>query len=222
METMATLIHARYPDRRLYLMGESMGGAVLLASLRHNPGPRDISGMILIAPAVWGRDTMNPFQRFLLWLGVHTMPSLEVSGKGLDIKPSDNIEMLRALGRDPLVIKKTRIDTLNGVADLMDEAVASVPRLDGPTLIEIGAKDEVIPKRPTCHMLAMLPNGADHHLRVVIYPEGYHMLTRDLQADIVLQDITRWIEDGGDLRSGDELPGNAIMTASEFCGPGAP
>jgi alpha-beta hydrolase superfamily lysophospholipase len=218
METMAALIHARYPDVPLYLMGESMGGAVLLASLSHNPGLQDVSGMVLVAPAVWGRETMNPFQRLLLWLGVHTLPSLKLSADGLDIKPSDNVEMLRALGRDPLVIKKTRIDTISGVTDLMDEASASVPRLRGPVLIQIGAHDEVIPKRPTCNMLATLQNSEEHRPRVVIYPEGYHMLTRDLQADIVLQDITRWISDEYHSPLSDELQGNAIATASEFCG----
>jgi acylglycerol lipase len=217
METMAALIHARYPDVPLYLLGDSMGGAVLLASLSHNPGPQGVSGMVLVAPAVWGRETMNPFQRMLLWLGAHTLPALELSGDGLHIKPSDNIEMLRALGRDPLVIKKTRIDTLSGLADLMDEAAASVPRLRGKVLLQIGAHDEVIPRRPTCQMLAMLADRTEQRPRVVIYPEGYHMLTRDLRADIVLRDIARWITDAGHSPLSDELPGNALTSASDFC-----
>jgi alpha-beta hydrolase superfamily lysophospholipase len=218
METMAALLHARYPAVPLYLMGDSMGGAVLLASLSHNPGLQDVSGMVLVAPAVWGRDTMNPFQRWLLWLGAHTLPALELSGDGLQIKPSDNIEMLRALGRDPLVIKKTRIDTLSGLADLMDEAAASVPRLRGKVLIQIGAHDEVIPKRPTCQMLTMLAERAEQRPRVVIYPGGYHMLTRDLRSDIVLRDIARWISDDDHSPLSDELPGNALTSTSAFCG----
>jgi alpha-beta hydrolase superfamily lysophospholipase len=217
METMAALVHARYPDVPLYLLGDSMGGAVLLASLSHNPGLQDVSGMVLVAPAVWGRDTMNPFQRWLLWLGAHTLPALELSGDGLHIKPSDNIEMLRALRRDPLVIKKTRIDTLSGLTDLMDEAVASVPRLRGKVLLQIGAHDEVIPKRPTCQMLAKLADRTEQRPRVVMYPEGYHMLTRDLRADIVLRDISRWIGDAGHSALSDELSGSALTSASDFC-----
>ena len=218
METMAALIHARYPDHPLYLMGESMGGAVLLAALSHNPGPRNISGMVLIAPAVWGRETMNPFQRMLLWLGAHTMPSLEVSGKGLDIRASDNEAMLQALHDDPLVIKETRIDVLDGVTDLMDAALASVPELHDPTLILYGEKDEIIPKRPACRMMATLPSGADDRLRVVIYPDGYHMLTRDLQAKVVWRDIGEWIIGADQSSRRDESAGRAVTTAAEFCG----
>ena len=218
METMAALLHAQYPAVPLYLLGDSMGGAVLLASLSHNPGPQGVAGMVLVAPAVWGRDTMNPFQRTLLWLGAHTLPALELTGKGLHIKASDNIDMLRALGRDPLVIKKTRIDAISGLADLMDEAAASVPRLRGKVLIQLGAHDEVIPKNPTCQMLAVLADRTEQQPRVVIYPEGYHMLTRDLRADIVLRDIARWISDDYHSALSDGLPGNALSSASAFCG----
>jgi len=217
METMAALLHARYPAVPLYLLGDSMGGAVLLASLSHNPGPQDVSGMVLVAPAVWGRDTMNPFQRWLLWLGAHTLPALELTGEGLHIQASDNIEMLRALGRDPLVIKKTRIDTISGLAELMDEAAANVPKLRGKVLIQIGAHDEVIPKRPTCKMLEKLAGSAEQRSRVVLYPEGYHLLTRDLRADIVLRDITRWIDGDDPSPLSDELHGNTLTSASAFC-----
>jgi len=218
METMAALIHARYPDRPLYLMGESMGGAVLLAALHNGAELPNVSGMVLIAPAVWGRETMNPFQRVLLWLGVHTMPSLELTGEGLDITPSDNVAMLRALGSDPLVIKKTRIDVIDGVVNLMDEALASAPSLRGPALVLYGAKDEIIPKRPACRMFAMLPENAAQRPRVVIYPEGYHMLTRDLQGEVVLQDITAWISDGNASRLTEESAAKVIMAEAVFCG----
>ena len=49
-----------------------------------------------------------------------------MTGQGFNRTPSDNIEMLKKLGRDKLVIKYTRIDTLYGLVDLMDAA------LDGP------------------------------------------------------------------------------------------
>jgi alpha-beta hydrolase superfamily lysophospholipase len=67
-------------------------------------------------------------------------------------------------------------------------------------------------------MLTKLAGRAEQRTRVVIYPEGYHMLTRDLRADIVLRDIARWISDAGHSTLSDELPGSALMSASAFCG----
>ena len=191
LHVMTGLLRRRYPDQPLYLLGESMGGAVVLASL--SPEPPDIDGIILVAPAVWPRSSMPYYQRALLWFAAHTMPGKQLTGEGLDLKPSDNIEMLRALGRDPLVIKATRVDVLYGVSNLMDKAQAASSNLNSATLILYGENDEIIPKPPTCRWLQSLPANAEHGAQTVIYEDGYHMLTRDLQADTVLHDITRWL-----------------------------
>ena len=188
---MSRLLRERFPGQPLYLLGESMGGAVVLASL--SPRPPDIDGVILVAPAVWSRSSMPYYQRALLWLAAHTVPGKELTGEGLELKPSDNIEMLRALGRDPLVIKATRVDVLYGVTNLMDRAQLASSDLNGDTLILYGQHDEIIPKQPTCDWLQSLPADALPHTRTVIYENGYHMLTRDLQADTVLQDIAGWL-----------------------------
>jgi len=144
-----------------------------------------------VAPAVWGRETMDPLYRATLWLGAHLMPWQKLTGRGLDIMPSDNIEMLRALGRDPLVIKETRIDAVYGLANLMDTALAAAPRVRAPLLVLYGARDEVIPKRPTRLMIQRL---AGPH-RFAFYGEGYHMLLRDLQAETVWRDVLAWVLD---------------------------
>lgn len=189
----ARLIRARHPDLPLYLLGESMGAAVLMTAATSNEPPA-ADGYILSAPAVWGRTTMPWYQRAALWLGAHAFPWATVSGRGLDIVPSDNIEMLRALGRDPLVIKETRIDAIYGLVDLMDAALGSSHRFDARALILYGEKDEIIPKRPTYLMLTRLPEAAAARRRVAIYETGYHILLRDLRADIPLTDIAAWIE----------------------------
>ncbi len=193
LQAMVGLLRARHPERPLYLLGESMGGAVLLAAVGQGPVPAD--GLILLAPAVWSRATMPPLQRFALWLGGHLLPGREVSPEGLEITASDNTAMLEALGDDPLIIKRSRIDTLRGLADLMDQAQAGVPALAQPALILYGERDEIIPRWPTCRLLARLPRAAHRHWRAALYPDGYHMLTRDLQAEVVLGDITAWIAD---------------------------
>ena len=91
-----------------------------------------------------------------------------LGGGGLGIVPSDNVEMLRALGRDPLVIGRTRIDALHGLVDLMDEALAAAPATRTPTLVLYGARDEIIPRDATLRMLAGL--AAPH--RVARYAAG--------------------------------------------------
>jgi alpha-beta hydrolase superfamily lysophospholipase len=192
LATMTALLRQAYPGIPLYLLGESMGGAVALASL--GSAPLDVAGTILVAPAVWSRDSMPFYQRAALWIAAHTLPARRLTGEGLDLKPSDNIDMLRALGRDELVIKATRVDVLYGVSNLMDTALLAAPDVGGSILLLYGQHDDIIPSRPTCQLLEQLSNAAATQLTAIVYQRGYHMLTRDLQAEVVLEDIVAWID----------------------------
>ena len=190
----ARVLRARYPGAPLHLLGDSMGGAVVLAAMT-GPAAPAAEGVILVAPAVWARSTMPLLHRAALWIGAHTLPWLTVSGRGLKIQASDNIEMLRALGRDPFYIKETRIDAIHGLVDLMDEALAAAPRFNAPALLLYGAKDEVVPEDPSLQLWRELPEPARGRQRRALYDGGWHMLLRDLQAEVVLNDIALWIDD---------------------------
>jgi len=195
------LLRRRYPGVTLYLLGESMGGAVAMAALTR-PRPPEVDGVVLVSPAVWGRRLWNPFMRATLWVMANTFPGLTVTGRGLNRRPSDNDAMRANLSRDPLVIKATRFDAIAGLSDLMDEALATLPRLRHPSLILYGAHDEIIPR--ACFEL-FIERQAEHDWRLARYPEGYHMLTRDLHASVVLKDIASWILNrAGALPSGHE------------------
>lgn len=186
---------ARYPGVPVIALGESMGGAVVLSALADPALPRP-DAVILVAPAVWSRSDMPLSYRVVLWLTAHTMPGLTVSGRGVvQIWPSDNIPMLRAYSRDPLVQKATRADAVWGLARLMDDARKAAPRLTDPPplLVLYGKNDQVIPAQPTEAMIRDLGAKAQVHR----YEHGYHMLLRDLQGPEVWQDALTWIEKGG-------------------------
>ena len=190
LSSFVTEIRKLHPGAPIYILGESMGGAVTIVALTgSNPPP--IDGVILVAPAVWGRETMPWYQRWLLAVTSHTVPWLELTGSGLDITPSDNIEMRRSLYNDPQVIKGTRVDAMYGLTNLMDEALAQAENLQLPVLIQYGKKDQVIPKEPMLRMLGKMPSTT----RKAFYEQGYHMLLRDLHREKPLIDIAAWIAD---------------------------
>lgn len=186
------LLCEKHAGLNLFLLGESMGGAVILSAIQ----PLEqtcIKGVILSSPAVWGWQIMPWWQTMPLTLFAHTMPGVTVTGKGLDIHPSDNVEMLRALGKDPLIIKETRIDAIYGLTDLMEDALVNSTALSMTALILYGEHDEIIPPESFCEMLDNLPDQAASGWRLVLYQNGYHMLSRDLQGEVVIQDIVTWI-----------------------------
>lgn len=192
LSSFVTEIRTRHPRIPLYVLGESMGGAVTIVAVTGS-NPPHVDGVILVAPAVWGRETMPWYQRWLLAVASHTLPWVELTGKGLQRSASDNREMLRALGRDPLFIKDTRIDALYGLTNLMDEALSRAGELHMPALVQYGGNDQIIPPQPMFLMLGKMPRTA----RRAFYERGYHMLLRDVQGEKPLADIAAWIADNG-------------------------
>ncbi len=186
------LIKARHPGVPVYLVGESMGAAVVIIAMTGEDPPL-VDGVVLSAPAVWARETMPFYQRGALWLAARTIPWATFTGRGLGKQASDNLEMLRALGRDPLVIKGTRVSAMEGLTNLMSDALAAAPRLQARALVLYGEKDEIVPPEPVLRFWRELPRPATGGPRRALYPTGWHMLLRDLEAALVLADITAWV-----------------------------
>jgi acylglycerol lipase len=210
LQVLVQLVKQRYPKRPVYLLGESMGGAIVITAMSQANMP-EVAGIILAAPALWARSTMPWYQTGLLWTLAHSLPWLTLTGEGVHVMASDNIDMLRAMGRDPWVIKATRVETVYGLTDLMDAAFNSATSLHGNTLMLYGEKDEIIPKEPTYAFLQQLLQADSAKKTVAIYPHGYHMLLRDLQAPTTWKDIAAWIN-----TSPDKLPSGADNRARQL------
>ena len=213
LRAVVAAVRARHPGRPVYLVGVSMGGAVALVATS-SASPPPVDGAVLVAPAVWGRRNLTVLSRSLLWALSNSMPWLTLTGQGLQIQPSDNTEMLRALGRDKKVIKETRVDAIKGLVDLMDEAFAATAAIRLPVLFLYGERDEVVPRKATFDALRQIPdNGA---VRTALYANGYHMLLRDLKAETVLGDITTWVGDTkAPLPSGAERDLRTLMASED-------
>lgn len=192
------VVRMRHPGLPVFVLGESMGGAVAMTAFASSTPPH-ADGLILVAPAVWSRATMPLLYRVALWTTAHSIGSWNLSGRGLKIMPSDNIEMLRANGRDPLFQKSARADAVYGLAALMDEAYQSAPYLrKKPLLFVYGGNDQIIPKRPTETVRSELgPNAV-----VKFYPTGYHMVLRDLDHEPRWTDVANWVAAQSRMRGG--------------------
>ena len=204
---MARLLRARYPRTRLILMAESMGAAALMV-LATRPDPPRVDGYVLIAPAVWGRSEMNILMRASLWLADHTVPGLIVTGGGLvKVTASDNRQALVRLSTDPLTLHGTRVDAVEGLVDLMDQALAASAAFRAPSLFLYGGHDELVPPRATAATWRALPPGPV----TAFYPNGYHLLLRDKDRAAPIGDILAWID-----HPHSPLPSDADHAASDW------
>ena len=204
------LLAERHAPAPVYLLGLSMGGAVAMVTAGDRPN-LPLAGIALVAPAVWGRDFMPGYQREALSISAHTVPWYPLTGGGLRIRPTDNEAVLREMARDPHMLRAFRVDTVWGLANLMDRAQAVAPHLALPALYLYGLRDELVPKLPTGAVLAAMPA---EYRRIAIYRDGYHMLLRDRNGAAPVADLTAWF-----LAPNEPLPSGAEAKAAALLPP---
>ncbi len=187
----AELLRHRHPGSDLIVMGESMGGAVAMCLAVSDQAPAN-ARYVLLAPAVWGRARMNIFLRISLWLAATFAPSVSPTRPppGVRIVPTDNMEAWIAHSRNPLTLRGSRFDTVRGLVDLMDAALAAAPGFPAQALFLYGGEDMLIPKVATRTIWRALPKATT---RLGYYPTGHHLLPRDLGRAVPIGDIVGWI-----------------------------
>ena len=175
-------------DLPVFILGNSLGGLVVLDYALHYP--TGLSGVIAAA-APLGELGVPSFLMALGRLMSRIWPrfSLEV---GMD---------LSGLARDPAVVEKVLADPLfhrRGTARLSTEVTAAIQRVQAraesfsvPLLILHGSADRMVPPGGSRSFFAKV-QYPDREFRE--YPEAYHGLFADLNFDLVLRDVERWME----------------------------
>jgi len=192
-----------HPGAPIYALGHSMGAAVVMAAAAE--APLDADGLILAAPGVWGGDALPIPHRLSLNLAANIAPGKTLTGERAGRQATDNIDILREMYRDPLVIKETRLDAVLGVVRIMGEAYENADAVNGDVLVLVGGKDEIIPNKAMMKTASKM--RGDLTLRA--YPDGWHLLFRDLQRETVWRDVAAWISDRVDAcaECADAAPG---------------
>jgi acylglycerol lipase len=197
LRTVVALVRARHPDARIAVVGESMGGAVLISAFASD-APPVADQVILLAPAVWGWSSQSPFNRASLWVTARLLGDRAVEPPDWavrDIRATDNLIELIANGNDPRFIRATRFDALYGLVDLMESATRKLGQARGPVALLYGANDQIIEKGPMRRALRRA--GDPPNLRTAWYADGWHLLNRDLQAEVVFRDVEALLRDPG-------------------------
>jgi acylglycerol lipase len=191
LRTACALVRARHPHAIITVVGESMGGAVAVSAFASGQPP-SADRLVLLSPAVWGWDDQPITNTVGLWVLAHLSPNVSVDPPSWLVKQtrcSDNTQILKAMDKDPNEINTTRAGPTYGLVNLMQHACDGMSRIAAPTLYLYGAHDRMIPKAAAFQAAAKLgPNG-----RTAYYPDGWHLLDRDIHCDRVLADVTSFI-----------------------------
>ena len=188
----------KYPEKKIFLLGESMGGAIV-TSLIAKQKDLPIDGAILVAPALWNFSEKNFFKSLFMSLISRLFPNLKVDGKGwIKVTASDNQEVLKELSEDKYFIHQPSLESLNGIIKLMDESYKDAKTFFSQpsynTLVVIPLKDEIVPRKPLIELLEVTNiKSYEFSSDFLIFESSYHMILRDIKGDNVTEEIKKWI-----------------------------
>ncbi len=193
LRTVVRLVRERHPGAPVAVVGESLGSAVIISAMA-SAAPPTVDRVALLAPAVWGWSAQPVPNRVALWLAAHLLGDTAAEPPEFvteDLYASNNLMELYRMGRDPDMSLTTRFAAVYGLVDTMESGYRGLAHVRPPVAYFYGGRDQLIAMEPTQRALAVLPDGA----RTAFYPEGRHLLVRDLGAEAVMGDVLSFILD---------------------------
>lgn len=181
------LVGREEPGRPLFLLGNSLGGLIVLEYALYHP--EGLRGVMAAAPPL-GRLTVPPVLLALGRVASRIWPSFTLK-TGMD---------LSGLAQDPAVTAELLADPLFhrlGSARLSTEVQSAIARVQGraaefplPLLVLHGSRDGMVPPDGSRTFVARVGHPDK---RLIEYPEGRHVLFADTGREQVLADLERWI-----------------------------
>jgi alpha-beta hydrolase superfamily lysophospholipase len=176
------------PGAPIFLLGNSLGGLVVLDYVLHHTG--QVDGVIVAAPAL-GEVGVPPFLMMLGRIMSRVCPRFSLN-VGMD---------LSGLARDPAIIEAVLADPLfhrRGTARLSTEVTSAIHRvhelagkLSTPLLMLHGSADRMVAPDGSRSFFGKV-SYPDRELKE--YPGAYHGLFADVGYQEVLRDVEGWID----------------------------
>jgi alpha-beta hydrolase superfamily lysophospholipase len=186
------LVRAEEPGSPLFLLGNSLGGLVVLDFALHHP--EGLRGVIAASPPLGRVGTPSWLLRLgqalsRVWPTFTLETRLDLSGLTRDPAALDTVLT------DPMFHRK---GSARLAAELLKTAAAirrEAARFPVPLLLLHGGADRLVAPDGTRAFLARVGHP---DRRYVEYPGAYHALFADLDRQRVLADLERWMSERGD------------------------
>jgi alpha-beta hydrolase superfamily lysophospholipase len=195
VSALVRFVKSEKPAAKIYLLGESMGGAFALNYVRQNSN--QLTGLILLAPALdVSRHQLLKIGNLALLpdlLFAHRTPAISLVGKRLE-ESSRDPRFIAERRVDPLAYTKVSFGYLWDIQHLVRNWKSEIaPNLNVPTLIVQGGKD-VIVSHKDCKILARIKGTSGTKDRQYkVFPKTRHTTLWDPDTPEILKFVEHWI-----------------------------
>ena len=183
------LAKSENPGKKVFLLGESMGG--LIAYVTACLYPDSFSGLIMISPA-FGNAMKFPFSAYLkLILFVLFNPQLTIDVPFTSAMCTRDEEYRKIMDANPDEWRQASLKTLIIILFEQLRSKKLGKRLKIPTLFLIAGKDMVVDKHASQKTHNSLGLADKSYIE---YPDMHHALSIDSGKEKVFKDLLDWVE----------------------------
>ena len=187
--TAVGMARAETPEKRAFLLGHSMGGALALEFALERQ--HELAGLVLSAPAT----DLEAASRLQLLAG-RVLSAVSPNAGVFDVDAdsvSRDPEVVRDYVSDPLNHhEKLPARTVSELAGAIGGFPARLPGLTLPLLVMVGTADRLVPPAAS-YMVHELAGSADK--RLITYEGLFHEIMNEPEQERVMNDLVAWLDD---------------------------
>jgi acylglycerol lipase len=181
------IIQRDFPGKKVFLLGESMGGLIAYDLAGRNPGL--FAGVVLIAPAFKnGMDfPLSVYIKLALFLSFNPKHTVDVPFTSE--KATRDPEYAAVMNAGPEELRIASLKLLAAFLPVQSRAGRLAKTYAVPSLFLIPGVDYLIDERAGRKLFGKLAAGDK---TLIEYPEMFHALSIDLDREKVFRDILDW------------------------------
>jgi acylglycerol lipase len=183
------MVKKRESGQKIFILGHSMGGQVLLNYLGQNPRV-NFAGVITSSPNIKLAFEVGPIKKFLALKLSKYMPKLRLPS---DVDPkwvSHDPKIVKGYLSDPLVIRSVTVNLGKEVLLNQESILENAAKIKQPILMLHAGDDHICSEEGTHDFFAKL-SSTDKQKK--IYPGFYHEILNEVEKEKPLRDIKKWV-----------------------------
>lgn len=200
LNNVVDMVKMKYRDTKIFLFGESMGGAVIIKYIASKLN--NINGIILLSPMCGIDKEMRPnycLEKILLFTS-YIFPLLSYGlNKNITEESTNNKNYIKAYNKCSYrFTKKYPLTTLRELYNTSLTIVDSTKEIECPCIIIHGENDNITPIKSTIKFYYKIINNNKNNKLIVIINKGHNLLVpkdmNDQQPTNIYNNILEWLD----------------------------
>jgi len=186
--SLAGYIRNRHPGKKIFILGESLGGLISMDFLNHYQDK--ISGAILISPAIGDKLNFSILKRICIFICSIFRPKTYFNANfNAEMLTRDPL-MADKINKDPLEVRKFTAKFFISSLKTLIYVNKDPSKITLPILMLLAGKDTMISSEAAAKYFGRT-HSRDKTLKW--YPEMYHALYTDIGRNRIFHEIIKWL-----------------------------